>query len=220
MPGSTPIYGFPYPLSTDLVANYPALGLELATDVETVLPTLAGVTLISPTSIANSGGTATSTSGTTTFTGVTSISLNGVFSADYQNYLVSMTVTVSTAADLYMRYRASGADISLTNYVAIHNRVLANTATTLRSPQATNSGNALTLNEGVTESHNAIAVYSPFLSSITRHHYSGAGWVSNEGHNYWGGGIYNAATSITGLSIYPASGNITGKIRVYGYKGA
>ena len=37
MPGSTPIYGFPYPLSTDLVANYPAVGLELATDVETAL---------------------------------------------------------------------------------------------------------------------------------------------------------------------------------------
>lgn len=37
MPGSTPIYGFPYPLSTDLVANYPALGQQLAEDVETAL---------------------------------------------------------------------------------------------------------------------------------------------------------------------------------------
>lgn len=37
MPGSTPIYGFPYPLATDLVADYPALGLDLATDVETAL---------------------------------------------------------------------------------------------------------------------------------------------------------------------------------------
>jgi hypothetical protein len=37
MPGSTPIYGFPYPDPSDLVANYPALGQQLAEDVETEL---------------------------------------------------------------------------------------------------------------------------------------------------------------------------------------
>jgi hypothetical protein len=35
MPGTTPIYGFPYPEPTDLVADYPALGQQLAEDVET-----------------------------------------------------------------------------------------------------------------------------------------------------------------------------------------
>ena len=37
MAGSTPIYGFPYPESSDLVANYPALGQDLAEDIEAVL---------------------------------------------------------------------------------------------------------------------------------------------------------------------------------------
>lgn len=37
MPGTTPIYGFPYPEPTDLVADYPALGQQLAEDVETEL---------------------------------------------------------------------------------------------------------------------------------------------------------------------------------------
>ena len=37
MAGTTPIYGFPYPESSDLVANYPALGQQLAEDVEDVL---------------------------------------------------------------------------------------------------------------------------------------------------------------------------------------
>jgi hypothetical protein len=55
MAGSTPIYGFPYPEATDLVADYPALGQELAEDVETVLtglgtwddytPTVNGLTI-------------------------------------------------------------------------------------------------------------------------------------------------------------------------------
>lgn len=37
MPGTTPVYGFPYPQSTDLVADYPALGQQLATDIENEL---------------------------------------------------------------------------------------------------------------------------------------------------------------------------------------
>ena len=37
MAGNTPIYGFPYPEPTDLVADYPALGQQLAEDVETEL---------------------------------------------------------------------------------------------------------------------------------------------------------------------------------------
>jgi len=32
--GTTPVFGFPYPDPSDLVANYPALGQQLAEDVE------------------------------------------------------------------------------------------------------------------------------------------------------------------------------------------
>lgn len=41
MPGTTPVYGFPYPEPTDLVADYPALGQDLAEDVETVIQGLS-----------------------------------------------------------------------------------------------------------------------------------------------------------------------------------
>lgn len=37
MAGSTPVFGFPYPQPSDLVANYPALGQDLAEDVETAI---------------------------------------------------------------------------------------------------------------------------------------------------------------------------------------
>jgi hypothetical protein len=40
MAGSTPVYGFPYPESSDLVANYPALGEQLAEDIEAELVAL------------------------------------------------------------------------------------------------------------------------------------------------------------------------------------
>lgn len=43
MPGTTPVYGFPYPQSTDLVADYPALGQNLAQDVEDVFATFSKI---------------------------------------------------------------------------------------------------------------------------------------------------------------------------------
>jgi hypothetical protein len=83
MAGSTPVYGFPYPEATDLVADYPALGQELAEDIEAALPTLGGLAPATPTSIANSGGSASLSGNTVTFTGVSSVSLNGCFTGDY-----------------------------------------------------------------------------------------------------------------------------------------
>ncbi len=88
MAGSTPIYGFPYPESSDLVANYPALGQDLAEDIEGVIAAIppGGLSMVNPTSIANSGGTASASGGQVTFTGVTSISLNGVLTITDDNY--------------------------------------------------------------------------------------------------------------------------------------
>jgi hypothetical protein len=75
--GTTPIYGFPYPDPSDLVANYPALGQELAEDIEAVLPTLGNEILSATiatqqgtssgtyTDLATVGPTVTMTTGTT-----------------------------------------------------------------------------------------------------------------------------------------------------------
>ena len=48
MAGTTPIYGIPYPESSDLVANYPALGEGLADKLEDKLPTFAATAPTSP----------------------------------------------------------------------------------------------------------------------------------------------------------------------------
>lgn len=37
MPGTTPIYSLPYPVSSDLVSAYPALGQDLAEDLDDIL---------------------------------------------------------------------------------------------------------------------------------------------------------------------------------------
>jgi len=69
-----------------------------------------GLTQVTPTSIANSGGSSSLSGGAVTFTGVTSISLNGVFTSTYENYFVIATVTASAGTATKVRLGNAGTD--------------------------------------------------------------------------------------------------------------
>ena len=76
-------------------------------------PVAGGLPIATPTSTANTGGTVTiESNGVVSITGsCTSVSLNGVFTSTYKNYLVqfySLTASAQTAPRL--RLRASGTD--------------------------------------------------------------------------------------------------------------
>ena len=79
----------------------------------------SALTLITPTSIANTGGSASiGANGVVNANGVTSLSLNGVFSSTYTNYLlVQDQATAAGAVGQGLRLRASGADSTGSNYV-------------------------------------------------------------------------------------------------------
>lgn len=79
-----------------------------------------GMVLLKPTSIAHSGTSASiGANGQVTFTAVTSLSLNGVFSATYDSYVISAAGTIATGAEtLSIRLRASGTDATGTNYAS------------------------------------------------------------------------------------------------------
>jgi hypothetical protein len=218
--GTTPIYGFPYPDPSDLVANYPALGQDLAEDVETVISGLGvGLTLLSPTSIANSGGSAAASGGQVTFTGVSSVSLNGVFSATYTAYRIVINVKGSLAAsnDILLRVRAAGTDLSGGVYV---NSYIYNTQAggPTRSFATTNTSASL----GYTNDYLSVIasdIGSPFATERTtfvgNHMSFGSGGASQSGFL---GSIVNNATSYDGFSLTQAGGTITGTVRVYGYE--
>ena len=73
-----------------------------------------GLSLITPTSIATTGGSATSSissTGAVSFTSASAISLNGVFSSAYENYKIVINITgVSTQMDILMRLNNNGTD--------------------------------------------------------------------------------------------------------------
>lgn len=215
MPGTTPVYGFPYPQPTDLVADYPALGQQLAEDIEGVLPTLGGLTQITPTSIANSGGTSSLSGGAVNFTTVNSVSLNGVFTSTYDAFRVILNVSsASTGNNVALRLRAAGTDASGANYAQYAlsvdiSAVTANsgsglTSVTICSTSATNGAIAnLELNRP------ALAVHTGIFTT-----------TSNWSAPAFGSGLvlHQVNTAYDGFSLIASTGTVTGTVRVYGYK--
>lgn len=80
------------------------------------MPDIAGLKLIVPTSVAATGAGSSATmsaTGKVTFTSAATLSINGCFAADFDNYLVVMRHVASvTATGIKLRFRASGTDNS------------------------------------------------------------------------------------------------------------
>jgi hypothetical protein len=212
--GTTPIYGFPYPDPSDLVANYPALGQQLAEDIEDVLPTLGGLTPVTPTSIANSGGSASLTGNAVNFTGVTTVSINGVFTSAYLNYIVVVSPIVGSAASgLLARWRVAGVDAT-TNYT--FQEFQANNTTLSGSRAAATSGFRFgTTRTPANGCNYAFMAFGPQsavptnASSISNYDSEAGALVSLYA------GFHDSSTSYDGFTILGVTGTITGTVRVY-----
>jgi hypothetical protein len=210
--GTTPIYGFPYPDPSDLVANYPALGQDLAEDIEAVLPTIGGLAPVAPSTIANSGGSASFADNTTTFTGVSSVSLNGVFTSTYPNYLILSRVDQSANTANNFRFRVAGTDSTASYQLAF----IGLNSVGAASNNNSNSGTSWDL-YGANYSTNVTTVFSPNLAVPTRGtvHTLAYTTVAIAG----AGGVYhNVSTAYDGFTLFPGTGTFTGTISVYGYK--
>ena len=214
MAGSTPIYGFPYPEATDLVADYPALGQELAEDIETVIDGISvGLNAMVPTSTANSGGTVTQQGNKTLFSGVTSVSLNGVFTSSYLFYRVIMSGYASAGTpNLFFRYRASGSDLTGTEYNYDQNYGSGrNSATNATSVLLASLGTG-----GVDRGNTTMDVMYPQNASNATSAV-GVSFRATSPLTFMHGHTYTAITSIDGFTMYVTSGTLTGHVGILGY---
>jgi hypothetical protein len=203
--GTTSNYSWPYPEATGLVKD----GWEDIKDLATAIDTTASTTFTSNLVKINS----------TSFSAVSSQSINNVFSSTYDKYVVLAYFSQSSnTAEIRSRLRVSGADNTTTNYNA--------SGLTLFS-SGSSTGNA---GEGITyfgqygisnECYYIMNFTQPFqtantLVSIDASLYqTGTGRKSNRGIY---AGTFAATTSFDGFTIYPSTGTITGKITVFGIK--
>lgn len=150
------------------------------------------------------------------FTDVASVSLDDCFTSDYVNYrvIVRITTMLGTAAVGY-RFRASGSDDTASNY---------RYATSVHAGGAWTNARTLDVSSGVfttvTGSLNYDIVQDIFAPQLTERTGT-SGTFSTRGTLVTLAQTgFSAATSFDGISIIPTTGNITGKIYVYGYREA
>lgn len=217
MPGTTPVYGFPYPEPTDLVADYPALGQDLAEDIEAVLPTLGGLSPATPTSIANSGGTATLSGNTVTCTGVTSVSLNGCFTSTYSNYRIVVAASQATSnAFMVLRLRAAGTDNTSAVYAWQRHIVSTGGSAVVSSAVTATSWNAGTI--GTAVSGVVVELQSPQTNTRTAGQVVYAATLAATIPEMGVFGLFHdAAYQADGFTL-SSTYAITGTVAVYGYK--
>ena len=151
------------------------------------------------------------------FSAVSSMSLNNVFTATYENYRIIHSLTVSTSTETKIRLRSSGTDTT-SGYVS--QRLFA---------YATNVGYSTIATDCFWIGNSAIAekeaaITDVYLPNKTEHtiatiHHVGPNSTTVTMQNLCGGRLRNT-TSYDGFTLYVGAGTMTGNVRVYGYKGA
>ena len=208
MATTTPNYGWPVPTSTDLVKDG-ATAIEALGDAidATVFASSPGLVKIN----------------TTSFSAVASQSFNNVFSATYNNYrIVAQFSSPSADANLRLRYRKAGTDNSAaSSYFGMFSRASAAGTTGVLNTNGETSLSLITLDLANPERVYGFSydVLNPFVSSFTALIGNGTG-IELDSSNFYGfsGASHHRVTdSFDGFTIFPASGNITGSVSVYGY---
>ena len=177
-----------------------------------VTATASGLTLVTPTSTANSGGSVTTTGGKVVGTACNSFSLNGVFTATYDNYLIQInSASASTAGVFNIKLRAAGTDLSATYYWGL-------TYVTWGASTAAQGGNNLSTGWkiGSFESpvNSNIVVQNPFLSVAKG--FIGQSNTSDAMQTL--GGINTSTASHDGFTLASSAGTVTATVRVFGYQ--
>lgn len=173
------------------------------------------MTLINPTSVAGTG--VANSSGAVSFSASTTISLNGCFTTAYDSYQVLLSADSSVSdANLFFRLRSSGTDNSGTSYsfqnITANSATISGTrstgATAFVGGNVTSSGPS---NYRLTFMRPALAQHTGFYSDAMQP-YLGNAWT------YYVVGNHTVTSAYDGFTFYPSSGNITGTVRVYGYR--
>lgn len=169
-----------------------------------------GLTLISPTSIAYTGTSASNTNGKIVFSACSSVSINGVFSSSYDNYLIMVTpFSQSASVMVFWRLRASGTDTtSGYNNAAWYQNAGGGWN---NNPDTTDA--FLFLQPGGDGGSAIINLQNPNLANKTFMNNQRASIAQGSGTI----GSQSGTTQFDGFTFYQSGGgNFTGTIRIYG----
>lgn len=175
-----------------------------------------GLISMKPTSIAHTGTSATiNADGGVDFTDVTVLSLNGVFTSTYDNYLIIISDdnVSNTASVIFGRLRVAGSDASGSNYAY---QLLDFDPTSETGSRSTSQSSGYFGTSSSNNSGNTIYIYGPALAQptisrcVNAHGYLGA-------RTQDGVTTHSLSTAYDGITLLPQQG-ITGNVHVFGYE--
>jgi hypothetical protein len=198
----TPNYSWPVPTSTDLVKDG-AVAIEAlgdAIDATVFSNGASGLVLLN----------------TTSFSAVSTQSINNVFSSTYDNYRVLVSMTGTTNDQANIRWRVAGADAAGANY----NYARIGIVTSSISGSTTVSDTVCGIGNFANAERSFITmdVFNPFLAATTQYASMSNQRQQSDFRLYNYSGSHNLNTSYTGFTISAATGNLTGTISIYGYR--
>lgn len=158
---------------------------------------------------AASTGGASLISTTTIGSAVASVTVSSAFSATYDNYLIEISASLSSAASGYLLMTLGGSAGSTYSWGA------STTSYAVNSADAQNNTTSWKIGQlGSTSFGAQISLQSPGLAKYTTVQFAG----TSDANGIWGVGIDKNAAASTAFTLTPASGTITGgTIKVFGY---
>jgi hypothetical protein len=201
-----------------------AIGLDRGRLTTLEARALSGIVPVVPSTIANVSGSSSfnSTTGLVTFTGVSAISLNSIFTSAYRNYRLDYTITLATGTggSLLFRLRSGGVNRTDSNHQTTGTQAQ---STNVISSYAVNGGTSLDLGFMTVLANSFTAgtmnISDPQQTLMTKMVSSLIGVSSGNATGYWQLGLaHHLAQSHDGFTLYTATGSLmTGTLKVYGY---
>ena len=174
-----------------------------------------GLVLIKPSSVAKTGASSTATinaGGSVTFGLCETLSLNGVFSSAYDNYIISWRGVEGGTNNIRGRLRSTGTDDSTANSYVL--QYVQASGTTISGGRITT--NWASLNVGSTVHGGFVAyVYGPYLVQPTAiRTVTADGFGSARISDF--ASTHNQSTAYDGFTFLIESGSSSGLVKVYG----
>jgi len=158
---------------------------------------------------------------TYTFSGSSGQSMNDIFSATYRNYLILATFdSTSAQTGIRARLRVSGSDNTSNNYRSMGLGMNSNMSTTTITGDGSGTISYWDFNYLENTSFDAtqhFQLFNPYATAYTTYTNGLTRYRGSDTASAFQGGSSTVTTSYTGLTVYPATGTMTGKIEVYGY---
>jgi hypothetical protein len=206
--GNTPNNNCPYPEPTDLVKDGAQAIEDLAASIDTKLGVYSTPGMVKLASVA--------------FSGVSSQSVNNVFSATYDNYRIFVTITsANTVAGCNIRLRNAGSDNSTTSYRYAHTFIGTESGQTQQLQLSNNDTQmqGVRLDNSTATFDMSLDIGQPFKTAFTTFKGQATACVidgTNRGEIKNMNGFFIDSLSFDGFSLI-STATFTGTVSVYGY---